>query len=232
MNLIWWEVSPIANCYFSILLVLILLAIGCQDECYEDDSRNVRVDFSIESPSLPDKSNINLVCGILENPAELLEDNQGNVSSVFLCPEAWEFSGGRWVLELEMNGQCADGKRYKEVFRPDYNNSAQCTLGEEGRSMPIGSLENGNRLSMCPDFHRPNNYGSADYYASLYLRTPLFSSTGNPEAGGCSNCPWGYYVHIRADMFFIGLGFTESIACSDLPSRMELPFNSIPECEY
>lgn len=204
--------------------LFIMLSSACNEECYEDDSRNERKFIHLESPSFPDMSSFP-VCPILENPAEQLYVSGNDVDAVFECPEVRnEFftSATKWALTLEVRGQCADGDRYLEEFGPDLNTFNNCGSTE----MDVNAVLIGDevRLAMCLDPHVPNNYGDADYTFSLLYRS---SSYGNTENCSCENHPLGmvdesYVIRGRSDLILEGINLhsifdDDPSICSNIP---------------
>ena len=204
--------------------LFIMVSSACNHECYEDDSRNERKFIHLESPSFPGITDVP-VCPVLENPAELLFVANNDVNAVFECPEIRNdviTFADKWVLALEVNGQCANQERYIEEFGPDLNSFNNCGSTE----MEVNSLLVGDdfHLAMCLDPHVPNNYGSADYTFSLYYRS---SSFGNTENCSCENHPLGYIdeayvVRGKAELILEGINLhsifdDDAGICSRIP---------------
>lgn len=218
----------------SFILIGVMVLSGCgDDECYDGDSRNVRKILPLQTSTFPGVAAGN--CGIIENPAGLMFIYNEDPEEVFNeCAPIGNLDAiyqEHWLLELEINGQCADQKRYTEVFRPtnSSNNWNDGCIHNTNREMPIQSANVGSTLFMCPDPHRPNNYGFADYQIALVMETPAFSSQGS-SAGSCSGCQDGHYrVFLRTDATLEGVGFDDDMTCA-LPGFQLPPFSAIPEC--
>ncbi|MEZ4985837.1 MAG: hypothetical protein R2795_12525 [Saprospiraceae bacterium] len=220
-----------------ISLLFVLIASGCRsdDSCVRGDNRNVRKVFSLETPSFPNRTlGSNMV--IPENPAGLLFLNNESVGDVFdVCEvinDQSDFvSHDKWIMELDVNGQCANQERYDQYYRPTQNgDNIFCTYGSANRlrEMPIQSSNVGSTIIMCPDPHRPNNHGFASYDFTLIIQSPYYLV--NPAAGDCSGCPGdSYRVTMRTDLKLDFVGFDDFTQC--LAPQVMLPFSAIlAEC--
>lgn len=212
-----------------------LLSIGCGNkECFEDDSRNERKFITLLSPTFPSTSFFG-GCPVPENPAFLLWTTNNDVDEVFNCRDNdSEILKVKWNLVLEVNGQCADGGRYIEEFRPNHN-GFNCP--SDVREMPIEAVTFDHSdffIKMCPDPHVPNNFGIADYTFSLVVSSPSFGNTDNCS---CENDPFGlfdesYIVRGRSDLiledFPLSHNFDEH--CGNLPLEFFQPIMYALDC--
>ena len=207
--------------------LFIMLSSACNDSCAEDDGRNIRKNFSIDSPTFPNITDW-LQCPIPENPAALLFTSQDEIPTVFGCADvsddAWS---NHWLLELRANSQCADGDRNEEWFRPEFPMGATCYyIDTDARDMPISTVIGGiDFFTMCPDVYRSTIHGHSDYHMDLYLRSPVFAGIDN-----CAACIDGYVVRFYVDQEFTDVDFNDNDICYEEAFSFINPMSSIVDC--
>lgn len=214
---------------------------GCNEECYEDDSRNVRQNIMLLSPTFPtgfvSQQNATTVCNVPEDPAHIAYNTPGPVESTVTCDmlrdiqTELDLPGDKWGFLLEVNGTCADKNIYTEEFK--FGDADGCT---GPRSMPVEAVRFGDeyRFQMCPDPHRPMNHGSALFEFQLYTRSTVFVAT---DECNCANDIFGmfedvYFVRGRSNLVLEDLDldyyFTEG--CNREPLVFYDPFMYSNDC--